>query len=57
MITWIRTMSTNNSTASNVTDCSVQDGSSSTLNITLSDVAVGTVVITCESARDLVYNQ
>ena len=52
MITW--TISTNNSTASNVTDCSVQDGSSSTLNITLSDVAIGTVVITCES--DLVYN-
>ena len=50
MITW--TMSTNNSTASDVTDRSVRDGSSSTLNITLSDV--GTVVLTCES--DLVYN-
>ena len=50
IITW--TMSTNNSTASDVTDRSVQDRSSSTLNITLSDV--GTVVLTCES--DLVYN-
>ena len=50
IITW--TMSTNNSTASDVTDHSVQDGSSSTLNITLNDV--GTVVLTCES--DLVYN-
>ena len=52
VITW--TMSTNNSTASIVTDHSVQDGSSSTLNITLSDIDVGTVVLTCES--DLVYN-
>ena len=50
IITW--TMSTNNSTVSNVTDRSVQDGSSSILNITLSDV--GTVVLTCESY--LVYN-
>ena len=37
---------------SEVTDHSVQNGSNSTLNITLSDV--GTVVLTCES--DLVYN-
>ena len=50
IITW--TMSTNNSTTSDVTDHSIQDGSSSTLNITLSDA--GTVVLTCES--DLVYN-
>ena len=50
IITW--TMSTNNSTVSDVTDRSVQDGSSSTLNITLSDV--GTVVLTCESS--FIYN-
>ena len=49
IIKW--TISTNNSTASDVTDRSVQEGSNSMLNITLSDV--GTVVLTCES--DLVY--
>lgn len=50
LITW--TVSTDNSTASDVTDLSVQDGTSSTLDIMLSDV--GTVVLTCESG--LVYN-
>ena len=55
IIKWTISTGTNNkmySTGSDVTDHSAQDGSSSTLNITLSDV--GTVVLTCES--NLVYN-